>query len=224
MADFGVPSQFRSALVQLAELNDTAIAELAKLLEENPAILISRDAAYESAAKLTALPAEETQAMLEALIPLLYFKASNSKSTAEMVKDITIELLRSDKNLPKLKSDRAASFNKNISKLLDLSAIAIKAKALAVATDTPHLFSEVKILSDMRPVFGEKATEAPLGAVLMHSLRIGFAKEGREREFFVHMDTRDLQGLQECVNRALDKDATIRNFLERTKLQLFETF
>ncbi len=223
MAELRIPPRFRPALIQLAEKNDESIDELCSLLESNPDILTSRQIALEHANKLVKFGADEGFAVVEALIPLMFTKATYAPSTAELVRDITKSLKSGDKGEPKLPSLSVSRFQVILTRILDLSSIALKAKALSLAADCQRLFTDAKIISDMRPVFGRSVTEPPLGVVVLHSLRIDFSEDGSEREFFVHMDSKDLQELQACVTRALDKDASIRRLVDRSKLQVFNT-
>jgi hypothetical protein len=225
MTDFRVPKEFRAGLVQIGDLSESAVLELCGLLEENQEVLISRSAAFESARKLREIPPEDAPSLIEALVPLLYWKSSNNEPVEEIVRDVQAELQRGGKgDGPKLEDDRIESFGKNLSRLLRLSGVALKAKAISIAADVPRLFSETRILSDIRPIFGDKPAQQPVGATLVHNLRISYSEDGNEHQFFVQLDTRDLRNVQECVNRALEKDTALRSLLDRIKLRIFETF
>lgn len=222
MAQLRISTKFRRALVQLASQTDDAIDELCNIIGSNPEILTSRQAAFDKASTLTKINADDGFAFLEALIPLLYFKASHP--TASVLKDVSSTLTRSeDKEAPKLDSSLVSRFEKNLGQILALSEVTLKAKALSVATDSQRLFSEARILSDMRPVFGEDTSKAPLGVVLLHNLKIQFAEDGEEREFFVSLDAQDLRELQSCISRALEKEASLSRFADQSKLKLFDT-
>ncbi len=218
MADYRIPPTMLPALSVIAGADDDAVTELVRLLEQNPEVLISRQAAHDLAARLTRVPAEHAQAVTEASVALLYFKSSHGKSTREILKDIAPSLDKA-----KLGPDQIERLEKNLARILDLPKVVARAKAISIAADSPRLFSEARVVSDLRPIFGDRVTEAPIGAVVMHNLRINYAQEGEEREFFIHLDTRDLKTLQEHIARALEKDKTLRALLERTKLQIFET-
>lgn len=223
MAEFRVPSAFRSALNQLAEQRDDAIDELCGLLESNPEVLTSRHAALDQSSKLTKMGPDEGYKILEAIIPLMFFRASHPQPITVFLKDVTAALTTGEKEDSKLQPSVVPKFQKNLGRILALSAFTLKAKALSVGSDCQRLFSEAKILSDMRPVFGDNVSEPPLGIVLLHSLKIEFAEDGEEKEFFVHLDSRDLKDLQACLTRALEKDAVLRKHVEQSKLKIFET-
>ncbi len=222
MADIHVPSQMRPALLQLAMVGDDGISELCGLLEANPDVLTSRQAAFEHATKLAKF-GEDGYQIIEAVVPLLYLKASSGKKTRDLVKDITARLLTGDKKEAKLSSSEVPTFQKNLGRILELSGLTLKAKALSLAADCQKLYSESKIVSDIRTVFGEDVSALPLGAIVLHVLKIGFAEDGEEREFFVTLDSRDLRELQDWITRALSKEASLNQLIKQSNLQKFET-
>ena len=222
MADVYVPSEMRPALVQLAALGDDAISELCSLLEANPDVLTSRQAAFEHASKLTKF-GDEGFSAVDAVVPLLFLKASTGKSTAGLVNEITARLITGDKKEATLTPAAVPNFKRHLGRILELSSLTNRAKALSLATDCQRLFSDAKIVSDVRPVFGEDVSKPPLGAVILHSLKIGFAEDGEEREFFVTLDSKDLRELQSWITRALSKDATLSQFIRQSNIEQFET-
>lgn len=216
MADFRIPPAIHPGLKALAHAEDAAVLELARLLDHSPEVLVSRQAAHAVAKKLTGFAADQAQLATESAVALIYFKSAHGRSTGDMLTDIR-------PSLEEFTPQEFERLDRHLSRLLELPNLAARAKAISVAADCPRLFSEVRVVSDLRPIFGDRVTEPPVGAVVMHNLRINFAEEGEEREFFVHLDTRDLKTLQEHIARALDKDKSLRAMIERTKLQIFET-
>jgi hypothetical protein len=213
---FRVPDWMRPGLEIIARLSDQDVAELRALLEKNPDVLFSRQAAAKHAGKLRQMPAQESQLLLETVVPLIYFMGAQGKSPQVLLQDIH-EAVR------EMPADQYGRFSSNLSRILTDSSLVVAAKALSVATDCPRLFTESRIISDLRPIFGEQTSEPPSGAVITHTLRITYAEEGGEKEFFVYLDSRDLDELQGQIKRALDKDTTLRRLLQRTNLKVFET-
>jgi hypothetical protein len=84
--------------------------------------------------------------------------------------------------------------------------------------DGERLYCDAKILSDIRPVFGDKPTVRPVGAVVTHTLRIGYHLGGDHREFHIILDVQDLEALKVAVDRAQAKDKTLRALLKDIKL------
>jgi hypothetical protein len=218
---FRVPDAMRPGLELLATLEEPALNELRNVLEQNPDVLFSRQAAEVHAAKLQTLGREQAQTLLEAVVPLIYLMGSQGKHADALLKDIGAAMRRSGKAGGGL--DQQGRLEKNLSRILSDSSLVVAAKALSVATDCPRLFTSARILSDIRPIFGDEASQAPLGAVITHTLRVTYAETGTEKEFFVSLDSRDLATLQDQIKRALQKDSSLRAFVEKSKLKIYET-
>jgi len=224
MASLYVPSRFRSAFIQIANVSEEAVDELCALLERNPEILTSRESAHEAAGQLKSLSGEDGRAIVDAVIPLMFYKASSGESTEAVVADTIRTLKRGDKDEARISTDLVPKLEQRLSRLLALSGVALKAKAMALATDCPRLYTEAKVISDIRPVFGAEVSNPPLAAAIVHSLRISFSEGGTEKEFFVQLDAGDLKDLQQLIDRAVTKDVTLRGFLQqRSNLQVFDT-
>jgi hypothetical protein len=223
MVELGVPTRFRPALISVSALSDDAVNELAQTLEAHPDVLTSRQAAVDHASKLQKMPVDEGLAILDAVVPLMFYMATNSRTTEQVLKELKVALTTGDKSDVKLPRDSLERFQKNIVRFLELSSVALKAKALSIAADCQRLFSEAKVLSDLRPVFGSSVKSPPLGAVVTHTLRISYAENGEEKDFFVVLDAKDLTSVQECIARALDKNSSLLALIESSKLQVFDT-
>ncbi|MBN8611220.1 MAG: hypothetical protein J0L92_11575 [Deltaproteobacteria bacterium] len=92
-----------------------------------------------------------------------------------------------------------------------VSALQVAGKVDDVATDHAHCFQEVRLLSELRPVF----TESPLsvaGMVVNHELKLVFGSGPRSEptELFLALDREDLTQLRDAVDRALRKDIVLR--------------
>ena len=145
MAEVRIPSAYRSPLIQLAEYDDSQIEELCSLLEKHPEVLTSRQTALDQAETLTKTKPEVGFNLLEAVIPLMYFRVSHAATLDEVVKDVTAALKTGDNQETKLAAPAVTKFQQNLRRFLALSSVALKAKALSIATDSQRLFSESKI-------------------------------------------------------------------------------
>ena len=223
MSELYIPTKFRAALFELSKLTEEATSELCGLLEAHPEALTARDKAGEVANKASKTSAESATNILYAVIPLLFSKASSGRSTSTVVKDVVKALKAGENKNERLPVADIPNFERNLARFLDLSAVALRTKALSLATDCPRLFTEAKLIADIRPIFGNDVTAQPLGASIVHSLRISFSEEAEEKEFFVQLDAADLESLKDLVDRALKKDATLKAFLNSSDMQVFET-
>jgi hypothetical protein len=98
--------------------------------------------------------------------------------------------------------------------------LGVTAKALAVMTGVERNFLGSHVLTDLRPVFGSEIT--PAAGVVVHYLAITFSQDGETREIVFGLDSNDLRTVNAVLERAMKKEASLRKFMEQTKLPIFE--
>lgn len=92
-------------------------------------------------------------------------------------------------------------------------------KALSVMYEHHNLFQEVRILTDIRPVFldGPDSDSPALGAAtVIHSLKVQYLNSTSPREIFLALDDEDLAKLENAVKRARIKSEKLQKFIEAT--------
>jgi hypothetical protein len=90
-------------------------------------------------------------------------------------------------------------------------------------TQNPRNFQSARIVTDIRPVFSDKVSAPPLGAVIVETLQIQtWTRDGSSELIFVSMDETDLLQLRETVDRALVKTRTLSTLLSDQNLPYFE--
>ena len=58
--------------------------------------------------------------------------------------------------------------------------------------------------------------------VVVHNLKIAYRTSSEYREFFVALDTLDVQALRDILDRALEKEKSLRAIAEKSNLSLLE--
>jgi hypothetical protein len=95
--------------------------------------------------------------------------------------------------------------------------LGLTAKALSVVAESERLYCASRIISDLRPIFRADDSARVSASVVLHSLRIAFHRKlGEDTEnFFVTLVSEDLRQLKKVIDRALEKDATLREVASR---------
>lgn len=89
------------------------------------------------------------------------------------------------------------------------------AKAGPVLTEHERIFDDVKIMTDLRPIYHLDVAEKPDGLLVIHMLRITERnRRGDEKDSVFALDTNDLAKLKRSIERAEIKEQTLRNMLE----------
>ncbi len=102
------------------------------------------------------------------------------------------------------------------------TALSISAKAVGILTDHPQVYWYSRVLTDLRPVFRTDLSESPPAMVVVHNLKIAYRTSGGYREFFVALDTLDVEALRDVLDRALEKERSLRTIAEKSNLNLLE--
>ncbi len=109
-------------------------------------------------------------------------------------------------------------FVDRLSSVLCAPAIRFTAKALALSADHENLYVDARIITDVRPVFPED-TSSIVAAVITDHLRINYYDCKDElNSIYMAMDQSDLIALREEISRALEKNKSMREFLEASEV------
>lgn len=121
-----------------------------------------------------------------------------------------------------LSPEVAAELARRVETLAQVPAIAITAKAIDIADENDRDYHSARIITDLRPVFGDDATQPPVGVVVIHLLRIDAFKNGQVEDYYVALDNADLSELHRVVSRAIDKNASLSQVLDNTGFSRFD--
>jgi hypothetical protein len=110
-------------------------------------------------------------------------------------------------------ADYGDSFTKNDlnnlkSNLLMIFAIVplfVAHKAQTLVMNSERLMIDSRILTDIRPVFGQCQTDSILGYAISQTLKIDYRDSHGNGEFYVALDSSDLRSLKQIIDRALEK-------------------
>ena len=126
------------------------------------------------------------------------------------VVDAILEVVAESKADNSLGSDQLRS---RIEKLMGIESIRITANALTFLTSHGHVFRDVTIFSDIRPIFlaGAKETSEPRASVIVHQMRLGVRHHGEDNPFFISLDDADIIELRDSLDEAVRRSDMIRS-------------
>lgn len=210
-----MPTPFRRALLLLEQLDDEHASRLTEVF--------SAAETFQPLGRLRALarevlPSEQT-AMADRLIPALLSLGGQLRGTPP---EQVAEAVAGSADL-ELAPDARERLRGRVLALLNSRAIATTASAVELLTQHERNYQTARVFTDIRPVFQERVTDPPTGAVIVEMLQIQtWDREGEGETLYVAMDESDLIELREVVNRALEKTATLRRFLTEQDMAYFE--
>lgn len=88
--------------------------------------------------------------------------------------------------------------------------VGVIAKGFGVVSEFERLFESARVVTDLRPVFGDKVTDRPVALAVVHELRVKYYAADGSKEFFVSLDSSNIKLLREAMERALQKEDTLK--------------
>jgi hypothetical protein len=219
-----IPEEQQEALARLLSLSREDAATLLTALEGEPPSLSLAILARHVSTKLT-IPRKQLTEILLVLAGMYLTCQTNGRSREEFVDAVLTAARRLDQfQSSEIDWDHARGFL--IALLRCDRSLGATTKANGVYYEYERTFAKARILTDIRPIFGDNVDEPPNAAVVVHTLRITYATPHGQEEpsaFYVALDASDLKQLQEQITRALTKEQSVSKSLDAIKLQVLST-
>jgi hypothetical protein len=207
-----VPARFLDSLRALRDLSDEATGRMVSALELQPPVATRSALLASLSNEVPEFDSATRSSLLDALLSLNVFRTSHSYLAEEVARGVGAADGISDAGAEN------AKFVDRLAKLLGSPTLTLTAKAMDVSMADERIYHSCRIVTDVRPIFGEDPTRPPVSAVVVHSLQVSYYRENRIEGFHLAIDDSDLASLKEVVNRASSKAASLRAFLESTGL------
>jgi hypothetical protein len=201
----------QEALRVLASLDEVKFASMANSLESlavaSPTV---EDLSDRMLAAVPSFDEPTAAALAEAVISIIGGREVHHDPTAAFVDGVATSTdLALDEASQRVLSDR-------LMRLIGLAPVMIVGKAADVAADQERIFHSARVFTDLRPVFGDDPSAGPLGAVVLHTLKVDYLRNGVVEDVYVVMDNEDLETLASVIDRARAKNTSIGRFLDET--------
>lgn len=217
-----IPKSDYPALSKLVHLAEATAKSLVKALQKEPPALYLRLLSNRISQKI-GISGPETHELLDVIAKLF---SSYKKMGWKL--DEFLHVLRqtlAEANIPDLTftEDQWKTRKSFLSKLLECEdSVGVTAKALSVMVDHTRAFRDARILTDFRPVFRSNPNEPPAAAVIIHTLKIEYKADHQDKDFFLALDSMDLDRLAKLVMRAKLKEKALKLSLRPSKILILE--
>lgn len=208
-----IPRKHVRAMANIRGLPDSAIDELIRSLETAPVMPTAQEMTAHITSQIHAIPSDELAGIVDAIYALYHVR-----EYAEMPKRVFLQELTEGVVKETGAVDNPSAIRERFRRLLDIGPLKSIAKAVTLQRDANRLFCGARVISDIRPVFGTDVASDAVGAVICHTLKLGYHEEGHHKEIFVVLDEEDLDTMSTVIERARIKSKTLSDFLDRAKL------
>ncbi len=219
MATLRIPPEHIVSLTALANADSKAAAELASVLEAASPQL--RSSAFKKLVRqrVTALPGSETEGIVDALLEMGLVRAGAGVDLDEFVGDVE-EALREDSDLT---TEQGLAIRDRLKVMLALPSIALPAKGRSLLIEHAHYMCDARVFTDVRPIFGVDVEQTPETALIVHTLKLTYHMgQADTKDFFIVLDSHDLDELSELIDRARAKEKSLKVLLASAGLDPLE--
>ncbi|TVP58170.1 MAG: hypothetical protein EA343_21825 [Nodularia sp. (in: Bacteria)] len=220
MEELQIPEKFKPGFELLISIDNQTVEEFIDAFKEVQPSGI-KDLVSAVASRVKTLALEEVKDILETLISLYnlrdHFQENNGVSTDEVIEKLG-QAVQNDEEL-NITNEQKEEFEKRLATFLEFDAVlSFTSKAIEVIRDHERLFTNSRIHTDMRPVFKSDVEDSPVGVAIVHMLKIEYADLEGKHEFFVALDSIDLEQLREQLDISDRKAKAIESLLNRANI------
>jgi hypothetical protein len=221
--------RYRVAIQKVITAEDEAISAVISALHNLPLILRAVPFAAETAEKTQKINEEDAQEIISVVVLLTALSEDNNFPTIEAINLIS-KFIEEDEFFSDISKEKLLQTRKRLIGLVDnASTLRVVYKASKVFDDYERIFDNAKIITDIRPVFSsgvdtENTDSEVLRAVtITHSMKIEYRDSEGEKEFFVALDSIQLENLYEKIVDALDRNEAVKSMLKTAKITYIDS-
>lgn len=208
-----IPNKYRAGFEKIKQLSASDAEALVAALKKAPISGGLKGITSAVQEQVTSLSGDDAEDIVRTLYSLYVFRIDSDAPLSEVVPELTSAMRATGEPSLAFSEEDRVRFEKNMSQLLSIDTIAVTTKVSQIKIDYPNTFHDAKILSDVRPIFG-KPDEQPVGGAITHTLKIEYHHEGDHKEFYVALDSEDLQRMKAVLQRADAKATSLRLLLK----------
>lgn len=211
MSAIQTPDDYVPALRGLAQMPEEQFDDLMQVA----AGLQSLSAAQQFASRVRAEAAvdpEVSDNLLDAIMSMMTYAEAHDIPLDDLVRRIS-----QSANLD-LSDESQLLLETRLRTLAVDGPIRIWHKSTSLSLEYKNVFVDSRIVTDVRPVFGERVDDGMRAALIIHSLRIDSIKDGKHYSEYIAMDGEDLHNLRDTIDRAIEKSSSVRTMLRASSV------
>lgn len=218
MSYLHLPDGYKTIFIHLITYTDATFDNMVATFESIKPSDFGSDLTNKITGSSEQISHNDIKTLIDALLSLYIVKANSGKEINEIIQDV-LRTIKSDQ--PLLDEGQIEIFQVRLSKLLSINSMEVCAKATALRTEYDKVFGAVRVMTDLRPVFSinTNSDPSPIGIIITHNLKIEFLESVKQREFFVALDSRDIDDFIEVLNRAKAKEQALKKLLSSCGLE-----
>jgi hypothetical protein len=213
-----IPEEYEAGYAKLITLDESVIEQFTEVLKAAPMVLRPIDLASTVAEHLAgSIEDDDAYEIIEMLVSL-YPVEDDFESNEQLAEEICEAVAESDSEKLNLPEGDRERFKQRLIKLLDIDSVRVASKANVLLHEYERVVCNARVMTDIRPVFGVSPDAPPKAALIVHTLKINYHDAEGLKEFYVAMDSDEMDQLMYVLDRADAKSKSLRAVLDAAKL------
>ena len=224
MPSIFVPDLYQPGIISLLQVPDEQYLHLLSALKDAKSALFVRGLVSQIAPKVDGIKSRDIREIFESLVAMYAVRARLDIPVADFAKGISEGIDDFEEaEETKFSDEEKVRLEQRLGELLAIERpLGITSKANDVLIENEHSFCNARILTDVRPIFQSDLTSEVSEAVIIHNLKITYHQDREHKDFFVAMDSEDIQTLKATIERAEAKDRSAKLMLEKANVLLLD--
>lgn len=213
-----IPEEYEAGYAKLIALTDSVVEQFIKALADAPMVLRPADLAVRVAELLAdSIEADDVYEIVQTLVSL-YPVEEDFETHEQLAEEICEAIADSESDTLNLPEGDRERFKQRLVKFLDIDSIRVASKANILLHEYDRVVCNARVLTDIRPIFGASPDAPPKAALIVHTLKINYHDAEGLKEFYVAMDSDEMDQLMYVLDRADAKSKSLRAVLDAAKL------
>jgi hypothetical protein len=218
MATLTVPPRHYAGIAAIRALPEEQFEQILNLLKGSPVSATASEMAELVSQQISGLDLDTLKTLLETVLSLYVVRVQAEVDVDTFVQDLRVGL--NETGDPKLAvvPEQAELFTQRFGKLFRIERIEVTSKAIGLKHDYENTFCDAKVITDIRPVFGNSTEDPPIMTVITHSLKIEYHHSSRHKQMYIAIDSGDIDTLIEVLERARAKAKTLAVVMSKAEI------
>lgn len=221
MASIDIPEEALLAFKHIMEMDEAVFSSLISALAASEPKLSRAQFGSQVTKRFTAIKESEVFPILETALTIHRLKETYRMESGEAAGMIARAAIESESTGTHFEEQEFEKLKNRLSRLLENSALETTSKALGVMRAHKNVFCKAKIYTDIRPIFKTKSDDVIAG-MLIHNLKIGFHDQSEHKDFYVALDSDDLEKLKLAIAEAEKQSLALRSILKQSHVSYLE--
>jgi|GEM_PF-3489022 len=213
--------RYKTQIQKIITLDDEAISAIISALQSLPLVFHAVVFVAETAEKTQKISKKDALDIISLVALLTALSEDNNFSNEEAI-DLVSNFVEKSNSFPNLSDEEFIQLRKRLFDLLDNNSnLKVVYTASKVFNDYERIITDVKIVTDIRPVFGPSVNtedETIRAVTVTHTVKIEYKNSEGEKEFYAAFDSIGLEQLHNEISNALQKNDAIQSMLENVQI------